>query len=198
MLDQTFAALALPFDLADLDRMPAEVCGLSSDLRVAYVNPAWTAFGRANGAPQDVERWARGADLLAATPPVLRPFFAELFARARSTNQPVAHEYECSSPDVRRVFRMLAHPCPSGAFVVVHSLLREGAPEEGAHAALEALYRDRRGMIVQCSCCRRVRRAAIADDTTAHWDWVPSYVAKIPPDTSHGLCAVCARYYYGC
>ncbi|MDQ3034620.1 MAG: hypothetical protein M3Y87_19580 [Myxococcota bacterium] len=60
-------------------------------------------------------------------------------------------------------------------------------------SAIEALYRDPNGMLVQCSHCRRVRRG---DPSVTAWDWVPEYVARPQPRTSHGLCAVCLDFYY--
>lgn len=188
--------LIAPFDVAELDRTPANVCVLGSDLRIAYVNPAWRAFGAANGLCSGEETSGVGQSVMRVTPDALRPFYERLFMRARETAEPVAHDYECSSPTVRRLFRMRIYPCKSGAFIVVHSLLRE-VPHDGvARAALEQTYRDERGLIVQCSNCRRVRRPGVGADETAEWDWVPDYVAHMPPDTSHSICAVCVAFHY--
>ena len=184
-----------PFSIAMMDQMPATVCALWPDLRIGYVNPMWNAFGRANGASEQAERWGLGANVLDAVPTVLRPFYVRLFARALETCAPVDHDYECSSPEQRRTYRMRVQPV-AGAFVVVHTLLREEAHGDEAHAAVESIYRDARGTIEQCAHCRRVRRASTPDGATAEWDWVPDYVASMPPCTSHGVCAVCVAYFY--
>jgi hypothetical protein len=120
-----------------------------------------------------------------------------MFERARASGEVVEHDYECSSPTQRRVFRMRIHPCPSGGFVVVHSLLREAPPGDVACPPLDALYRDARGLVVQCANCRRVRQVAAQATPGAAWDWVPEYVARMPPQTSHAICRPCADFYYG-
>jgi hypothetical protein len=190
------ADLLAPFDVAVTDAMPASVCGLWPDLRIGYVNPAWLAFGRANGAAEQEERWGLGANVRAVTPEALRPFYDRLFARAREIQAPLEHDYECPSPTQRRTFRMRVHPTIAGAFLVVHSVLRQEAHDEETHAAIEETYRDANGLIEQCAHCRRVRRARWAHGVTAEWDWVPDYVARMPPRTSHGLCAMCIAYFY--
>lgn len=195
-LSKGFAALAEPFDLAVLDSMPAMICGAWPDLRLAYVNRAWLAFAASNGAPQLAEHGGLGTDLLLVLPTVLRPFYEEMFRRARATGEVSEHDYECSSPEKRRVFHMRVHPCSSGALVITHSLVREALHLAEACEPLEALYRDAQGMIVQCANCRRIRGAAADTDSTATWDWVPEYVAQIPPRTSHGLCFPCFQFHY--
>jgi hypothetical protein len=194
---KNFSPLLLdPFDVAVMDAMPVPVCGLTPELTIGYVNRAWTAFARANGGAGQEDRWGLGANVLAVTPAVLRPFYEQMFARAVETHAPVEHDYECSSPTHQRRFRMRVFPTPAGGFVVVHSLLREAAHSIEAHAAVEKLYRDRHGLIVQCAHCRRVRRAITPAATTALWDWVPDYVAHMPARTSHGLCVACRDYFY--
>jgi hypothetical protein len=199
LLAEGFASVIAPFDIASLERMPATVVGLWPDRRIAYLNPAWQAFGRANGTRSSAEGGALGDVLLLATPLVLRPFYEELFAEATATGEAREHDYECSSPEQRRTFRMRVHPCASGALVIVHSLLRETPHAGDASPPLERLYRDAEGLIVQCSNCRRVRRARrnATESARATWDWVPEYVAHMPPQTSHAICTLCVQFYYG-
>jgi hypothetical protein len=190
-----FAPLIAPFRRETLESSTANVCGLWPDLRIAYVNPAWVAFGLANGARATGASAALDTNILSVVPGALRAHYEGMFARAQQTNAPVEHDYECSSPTVRRAFRMAIHPCVSGALVVVHSLTRETPHLERASPPLDELYRDARGLIIQCSNCRRVRRnlEPIAPDS---WDWVPEYVARRPARTSHGLCELCHDFYY--
>lgn len=194
-----FSSLIAPFEIALLERMPAPVVGLSPDGRIAHLNPAWHAFGVANGARSSGAGGDIGDALLHSTPPVLRPFYEELFADAIATGKVREHDYECSSPEQRRTFRMRVHPCASGALVIVHSLLREAPHAGNACPPLERLYRDARGLVVQCANCRRVRRATrpSTEPASATWDWVPEYVAHMPARTSHAICMLCAQFYYG-
>jgi hypothetical protein len=198
-LTDGFASLIAPFDIASLERMPATVVVLSPDGRIAYLNPAWHAFGVANGTRSSGAGGAIGDALLLATPPVLRPFYDELFADATATGEVREHDYECSSPEECRTFRMRVHPCASGVLVIVHSLLREAPHVGAAWPPLERLYRDEHGFVVQCANCRRVRRAtrSVTEPASATWDWVPEYVAHMPPQTSHAICMLCVQFYYG-
>jgi hypothetical protein len=182
-----------PFDLTALDAEQGTVCGLSEDLVIIYVNPAWYRYARDNGASWREGEWSVGARMMDAVPYVLRPFYRGLFARAQATNRPVEHEYDCSSPELLRRSRMRVYPCLSGALVVVHTLLRE-VERDSAPDAVEADYRDDNGLLALCSHCHRARRARRADDPT--WDWVPAFVRHPPQGVSHGLCVTCARYYY--
>jgi hypothetical protein len=62
--------------------------------------------------------------------------------------------------------------------------------------SLEGLYRDEHGLIKRCSNCRRICRPGPDEEGRPTWDWVPAYVAQMPPKTSHGTCALCAQFYY--
>ncbi|MEO8801134.1 MAG: hypothetical protein ABI551_24800 [Polyangiaceae bacterium] len=190
-LPEQFGRLLAPFDLDVVDDEPSTVYGLTEDLRLGYVNRAWSAFANANGASWNEGAWGIGSRVMDAIPDVLRPFYAGLFAQALSERAVVEHDYECSSPTQLRRFRMRIHPCDSGALLVVHSRI-----EEQLHTAAEhsrgALYGEADGLITQCSHCRRVQRV----DGTREWDWVPEYVARPLPTISHGLCNLCVEYYY--
>jgi hypothetical protein len=196
-VDGSLSLRLAPFDVAALDAERATVCGLSEDLVILYVNPAWHRYARDNGASWREGEWSVGAQLMDAVPDVLRPFYRGLFARARAAPGPVEHEYDCSSPETLRRCRMRVYPCPSGALVVVHSMLPEVAREAGDETGadeVEADYRDDNGLIALCSHCRRVRRARTADEPV--WDWVPSFARHPPQGVSHSLCRTCVRYYY--
>lgn len=190
------AALLAPFEPQVLDQHPSPVCALTAAGAIVYVNPAWICFGSANGGPATEETCGVGANVLHAAPPVLRAYYERMFSRALGARLPAEHDYECSSPQVLRVFRMRVHPLESGLLVITHSLQREVPHDRPVAAALDELYRDARGMIVQCSCCRRVRRPDPASDEQAVWEWVPAFVEATPARTSHGLCVMCLAYYY--
>ena len=180
-----------PFSLDALREEPSTIYALSQDLRITYVNAAWTRFALANGARWNEGEWGIGRSVMDAIPELLRPFYERLFERALEERVVVEHDYDCSSATVSRRFRMRLLPCEAGGLLVVHSLLREDPRSEPGMPPLDALYRHL-GMIAQCSHCRRVQRANEPD----HWDWVPAYVEQPQPNTSHGLCPLCADYYY--
>lgn len=182
-----------PFVLDTLERDSATICGIDANLRIFYVNPAWLAFGRDNGLTWGHEPWMLGVELLSAVPPVLRPFYEELFERARTSSGPVEHSYECSTPTLFRRYRLQVFRCDADALLVAHSLLQESSHTQPSSPAIESLYRDAQGVVSQCSHCRRVRRVGYLG---GRWDWVPDFVAHIPANTSHGLCPLCSEYYF--
>jgi hypothetical protein len=191
----TLAAFLEPFDPAMLEAETTTIYAVDADLRLRYLNQAWTEFARAGGAS-----WASGAGgafglgtlVMAAVPEVLRPFYEQLYAETWRRREPSEHSYECSTPTRLRYYRMRVMPCTGEGLVVIHSLARD-APHPGEpHAAIEPIYRDGAGLITQCSHCRRVRRAIGAPT----WDWVRAYVTATPTRTSHGLCRPCVAYYY--
>lgn len=190
-----FADLMLPFTVAELDEMPSPICALTVDRRIAYVNPAWVTNATTNGAQPWEESCGIGMAYPQSIPPVLRPFYEDLFATAAERQALVERDYDCSTPQLRRDFRMRVHPCRSGVLVIVHSLLSERA-HDAVYVPQEALYRNDDGLLVLCSNCRRSRRAGTGTGATAIWDWVPDYAAAPPRQTSHSLCRLCAVYYY--
>ncbi len=111
--------LSSRFDLATLDRHPASAVGVGPDMRIAYVNAAWTQFASANGGEPDItQRWGIGAPYLDAIPATLRPFYEGLFARVPDDGvsmHPVSHAYECSSPTTFRKFSMQVYGLPQRA-----------------------------------------------------------------------------------
>lgn len=168
----------------------AEVTYIVSDeLRIIRTNRAWAEFADANGGERIAIDWGRGASLLDAIPAPLRPFYRDGFERAFVTQKRWEHDYECSSPDVFRRYRMLVYPF-GGTFIVTHSLLLACPHEDAPHPPAERYASN--GVITMCSHCRRVRRGS---DSKA-WDWVPAYVTAMPPNVSHGLCPACNSYYY--
>jgi hypothetical protein len=185
------------FDPITLNDDGNVVYGLNAELRLAYFNPAWHRFARENGGEALVEeRYQPGTPVLDAIAGPLRDFYAEAYTRVLETGEVWQHDYECSSPEVYRVFHQTVYPLRHRqGLVVVNSLAvsspmaleRRTATDPGQYS-----YHDARGLITQCSHCRRVQRA----DGVPHWDWVPTWVSDMPRETSHGLCPLCYDFYY--
>ncbi|MDB4932944.1 MAG: hypothetical protein JWM10_5428 [Myxococcaceae bacterium] len=155
---------------------------------IGRTNPAWRRFASANGGGA----MAGGAVLAAVLPAVLRAYYVDGFARALATGEPWEHDYECSSAETFRRFRMVAYPFDGRGLVVVNSLRLERPHEREAHPGDDDAYTVD-GVITMCSHCRRLRRAT----APVRWDWVPAYVRSPPDNLSHGLCASCYEYYWG-
>jgi hypothetical protein len=189
------------FSIAEIEQHAGTAFGLWPDFRLAYLNPAWFAFGRANqGEPRLSAEWGLGRSILDSIPPVLQDFYRTLFAEAMGNPnlgpRPPVHCYECSSAKLYRRFALNLYRLGAGeGLLVVNSLLVEqphdlADRQPGIADRLTYLQAD--GNVRQCSHCRRIQRASEA----YRWDWIPDWVDSAPPETSHTLCNFCLDYYY--
>lgn len=168
---------------------------LTESLRFCYCNQAWDRFALENGAGPDVlAARVLHKPFLQFVPKDLVAHFRNLFRKARQSGRRQSQDYECSSPQLFRVFRMEIYPLsPGSGFVIINSLRVVQSHSRAALDPDDANYRDKNGLIYMCANCRRTRRA----DNLAAWDWVPAYVQHPSRDMSHGLCHFCRDYYYG-
>jgi len=188
-----FVTLLQGHDLDALERSAETIFGLWPDLRLAYLNPAWHRFAADNGAPDLARSWPLGRSLVDAISGPLQQYYRTFYTFALERPTPSNLTYECSSPTVQRIYRLMAFPLSGAGLLVVHALIHAGShPCSPPTPPLERHYRDRNGLITQCSHCRRVRRS----DETRAWDWIPDWVAESPERTSHGLCPICHGHFY--
>lgn len=192
--DPRFQALLVEFDRESLRNDSGTIYGLWPDFTLAYVNLGWMRFAALNGGePKLTSQWTLGRCVLDAISEPLRPFFAANYKRCLQEERPLEHLYECSSSRLYRQFHMTTFPLGNAeGLLVVNSLRQEVAHTRIVCPPLDELYRNEHGIVAQCSHCRRVRRIG-ADQI---WDWVPAWVADMPPNTSHGLCEPCIGFYY--
>lgn len=163
---------------------------LSKALTILRTNAAWDAFARQNGGDSLVSKETRHQCVLDVVPAPLRDFYVAGFARAAANDEQWIHDYECSSAETFRKFRMIVYPF-NGTFVVTHALIVEHAHDREPREP--GVTYEQEGVVTICAHCRRVRNRVVTD----RWDWVPSYVLSPPRNLSHGLCVPCARYNYG-
>lgn len=196
-----FESLLASFDNLDLESTSSVIYGIRPDYRIAYVNPGWDKFATDNSDGTIVSsKWGIGSSVFDAISPVLRTFYKELFDLCLDTSQPLQHplqhEFECSSTEKFRRFRMTLYRLPDAAgILVVNSLVVEkdhDAEDRIPHSPIETEYLHSDGFIHQCMYCRKVRHAH--EDN--RWDWVPHWVSMMHPETSHGLCGLCANVYF--
>tara|TARA_R110002072_G_scaffold241027_1_gene399505 strand:+ start:43587 stop:44174 length:588 start_codon:yes stop_codon:yes gene_type:complete len=163
---------------------------LDGQLRIKWTNQRWLEFAAANdGLPAVRDTWSAGAKYTSAISKPLRSFYEQRLQRCLDRQEVWSHDYECSSPGHFRSFHQVVYPVACGWLVIANSLVVE-REHDAAFAAGQA-YRSEQGMLRQCMHCRRFCHAA-----ENRWDWVPEYVAKLPPDTSHSLCGSCSGFYY--
>ena len=182
-------AVDLPDVFRASERTANTACLVTRDLRLVRTNAAWQVFADTNGADPTRPTWPPGATLLDVIAEPLRAFYARGFEAVRQTNAPWEHDYDCSTPDQFRTFRMIVYP-QGDYLVITHALHVARAHAAEPHPPSEA-YRQR-GLIKMCCHCRRV----LAPGQATRWDWVPAWVAHLPPQVSHGLCPTCCEYHY--
>jgi hypothetical protein len=178
-----------------VDSSPAVSYILDSELHIQHCNPAWDKFARENGAPHLNARDIVGRALLEFIPDVLRPAYSAAFSQVLTTGNVWEKCYECSSPDLYRLFRMRIHLLrPENWYLVTNSLVIE-EPHERAAGAAPHIYLDAHSRVTLCVHCRCSKRL----DTPNVWDFVPEYLGfgfASPVKVSDGLCPVCRAYFY--
>jgi hypothetical protein len=180
---------------AAVESCPHACFALTESLEICYCNSAWDCFARENSAePAVLAASVLNKPFLQFVPEDLRPVYREIFQRARAVGRMQSQDYECSSAQVFRVYRMQAYPLQPGCgFVVVNSLVVVHPHTRDVCEPDDASYCANDGLICMCANCRRTRRI----DDPAAWDWVPAYVANTRRDTTHSVCPFCREYYYG-
>lgn len=180
--------------LLDLERSKSVIYVLDQDFRILYCNQAWDEFAKANEGQGLVRPAVLGQSALQVSAPPLRTFYETMFCTVLESGRPCELDYECSSPDLYRVFHMRVLPVRDGNQLLIANALAVERPHglnRPARAADLARYVDAHGFLHMCSHCRCTRRM---EGNT--WDWVPSYLNQPPAPVSHGLCPVCMMYYY--
>jgi hypothetical protein len=167
---------------------------LDGELRFIDCNPVWDTFAAANGG-QGIARAAMpGKLILDYVPDVLRTFYVHKFWFAKRTPSWTEFDYDCSSPEKIRLFRMSMMPVEDDMLVVNHLRLEEdcavGPPltEERKQA-----YVSSGVIITMCANCRKTQRI----DDSMTWDWIPEFLRDTGGcPVSHGLCPRCASHLY--
>lgn len=180
--------------IQDLEHSRDVLYVLDRDLRILYCNQAWDDFAAQNEGQKLIRTSILGQSILQAIAAPLQEFYATVFQYVRENGQPFELEYECSSPELFRVFHMRVLPVQgSQRLLMINSLAVEQPHglDRPAQPADHARYTDEYGFVHMCSHCRHTRR--VEDN---HWDWVPSYLNQPPAPVSHGLCPACMVYFY--
>jgi hypothetical protein len=169
------------------ERDSSSIAAIRPDGSIGWVNPAWLAFARANGganATIDV-----GANYFAGISGEVREPFEAAVAECLATGVPFEQDYECSSPSAHRRYRLRMLPVSDQVILLVHHLIASAAHDRPAEPPDEERYRDDRGLIAQCSNCRRTRAFP-----GGAWHWVPAWIERRPEHVAYVLCALCRTF----
>jgi hypothetical protein len=194
---QEFLRLIGPELSERLDLRRDAACGVWPDFTIAYVNPAWLRFARANGADGEFSSsWCEGASFLDGIGGRLREFYRSHCQAVLDGGAPWMSEYECSSPKLFRLYSMEVRRVGEGeALLVTHTRVVQCPHEQGVFLREpldSAPWKDEHGLVHQCVHCRRVRRAGEAEQ----WDWVPQWVEHVPEFATGSLCPHCIATRY--
>lgn len=193
-----FVGLLDGFSLETLEKAVDSIFALGPDLTFSYFNPAWFEFACKNeGEPSISERFTLGTRIEAAISGEVRHYYLEAFRCVLMKKEVWHHDYQCSTPELYRLYHQSVYPLKNESGLIVVNSLAVEQPHDPAksppHEAVPNLYLADTGFINQCSNCRRTQRARQPEI----WDWVPALVADMPDNTSHTLCKICFDYYYG-
>ena len=174
-----------------LDRSEDVCCLLDGILNITYCSPRWDTFAMANHGEKALSANVLNTRIFNYIPAELRAFYVEAFALAKTGI--VEFDYECSSAQLHRLFRMQIMPIKPEGYALIHSIrveepisaIRTAEIPGGAHLADD-------GSVAMCVHCRCTRRR----DEPSIWDWVPSFIRTPPVLVSHALCPICEEYFY--
>ncbi|WP_321492152.1 hypothetical protein [uncultured Desulfobacter sp.] len=122
----------------------------------------------------------------------LQKYIEKKYREAIAGNTLFELDYECSSSQLLRIFRLNAYPLlDQKGLVISHHLVKE-CPHVEKSVEFSRQFENHNGMIVQCQNCRKTRDP----HNSERWLWVPSLLAECPSNISHSICGRCLDYYY--
>lgn len=178
-----------------IEKSKHSIYAVSKNFELIYFNPAWFEFAKQNnGEPNISKKFKIGTNLFDGIKGIVSEYYLDKYSKVLKTQKPWNHEYQCSSNTTYREFFQNVYPLKNGeAILIVNSLkIEEPIKENIRHNKSKIFYEHDDGFIVQCCQCRKTQRAN--DNST--WDWVPSFVEKMPENVSHSICPICFDYYY--
>ena len=180
------------FDLDTLENDTSCIYGLTRELTLNYMNPAWFKFANDNDGTSVIDaRFGVGTPITAAFCEPLRSHYSAIYHGLLRTGQVWQHDFECSSERLYRMYHQTVYPLRNlSGLLVVNSLRIEQA--HATRGALADAYLEPSGLMTACVHCKRVHRKLGAQT----WDSVPSWKERMPANLSHSLCPICFDYFY--
>src|SRR6185312_8224703 len=114
----------------------------------------------------------------------MRRFYNDVFSIAQAPRI-VKFDYDCSSPDLYRCFRMeVVFLRRYGGFLINNALRLEKPHHDVGNVVFAPdsfRYEGENGLIVMCCNCRKTRR----HEERNTWDWVPDHFQRASTTVSH-------------
>jgi hypothetical protein len=186
-----FSPLLVNYHDAALEKHHGSIYAIWADGTLGYFNAAWQRFAADNGGePAISDKYPVGSSIFPGMSREFREFYERSFGACLASQEPWRHEYECPSPETRRLFQMVTYPLGREGLLIVNSLL---VRHPLAHAEGNARqYANEDGMLTQCWRCQRfVRRGDVPC-----WDGVRHWEHSVPANVSHSICPICLCHYY--
>ncbi|HEX8816387.1 MAG TPA: hypothetical protein VF753_12875 [Terriglobales bacterium] len=177
--------------LGTLEESPDVSFVLDPQLCLVYRNQAWNNFASENCAPELATRAVIGTDLRKIIGHDLLPFYNAAFEQVERDRTAWECQYECSSPQLFRKFRMQIQSLGPFGYLVRNSLVVE-RPHAPSSVSEPGDYVSADSIISLCMHCRCSRRIV----PPYRWDFVPAHLDRNLTNISHALCPVCLEYFY--
>jgi len=191
-IDPAFAANLSAVNLTHMDESSDVIYIVDRAMKLRAFNAAWTHFALANNGAEILERWKLGTSLFGILSGAIEDYLLEGYEKAMREGTVFSYSYECSSPDVFRLFQQSAYSLHNfeGLVITNHQAIKKPHTEE--NVTFSKRFVDKHGIIIQCMNCRKIRDP----NDKSKWFWVPELLTSPWPDTSHDICSPCLEHYY--
>lgn len=195
--NESFKLLLAGIDFETMENSSHTIFGLSKDLKLIYFNQAWFEFAKQNnGEPNISLLYPIGASFENGISGEIKTFYIENYIKVLSDLKVWKHEYECSSPELYRLYCQDVYPLKNGEGIIVINSLKVEIPHDKKDKNKSVLaikkYVNYNGFITQCTNCRKTQRP----NEPENWDWIPNFVSKPPKNVSHSICSICYDYFW--
>lgn len=195
--DDSFISKLIGIEFETIEKSPHSVFALSKDLKLIYFNKAWFDFAKSNNGEPDISiRFHLNSDFESGLSGLMKDYYIRSYKEVMRKMEVWRHEYECSSASNYRLYSQDVYPLKNGeGIIIVNSLqIDRIIDEEFRKTSTLSItnYEDKKGMIIQCSNCRKTKRK----DPSEIWDWVPTLVEETQKNSINSICPVCYDYYY--
>ncbi len=195
--EESFKLLLAGIDFETMENSSHTIFGLSKDLKLIYFNQAWFEFAQQNnGEPNISLLYPIGTPFENGISGEIKTFYIENYTKVLRDLKVWKHEYECSSPELYRLYYQDVYPLKNGEGIIVINSLKVEIPHDKKDKNKSVLaikeYVNANGFITQCTNCRKTQRPKELEI----WDWIPNFVLNPPKNVSHSICSICYDYYW--